>query len=275
MEVIELGSWSDFDAALREVRASLARNQGQTGVSEMIFRGQSDATWALDTTLERFDEFPRSFLEYYRMMRVAHPQVEAHTGRSWPMPEYKFYEEWTKNFDSIYGYPREWPAYDFMAYLRHHGYPSPLLDWSRSPYVAAFYAVRHQGEGRSGRVAVYAYCEDVGHGKTSGSSHPQIVQLGPYVSTHRRHFLQQCQYTVCGSFTPDHGWFYKSHSSVFTQEQREQQDVLWKITFPGAERERVLAHLDDFNLNAHSLFGTEDTLMETVAERYRLGRKRR
>jgi len=28
-----------------------------------------------------------------------------------------------------------------MIHLRHHGIPSPLLDWSRSPYISAFFAL--------------------------------------------------------------------------------------------------------------------------------------
>ena len=43
------------------------------------------------------------------------------------------------------------------------------------------------------------------------------------------------------------------------------QDHLWKLTLPRAQRPRVLSLLNDFNLNAYSLFGSEDTLIETLA----------
>jgi len=48
------------------------------------------------------------------------------------------------------------PAYSYLAHLRHNGFPSPLLDWTQSPYVAAYFAfARPQGE----QVALYVYCE--------------------------------------------------------------------------------------------------------------------
>lgn len=41
----------------------------------------------------------------------------------------------------------------------------------------------------------------------------------------------------------------------------------WKFTIPVTERMRVLAVLDEHNLNAFSLFGSEESLMETLAAR--------
>lgn len=45
------------------------------------------------------------------------------------------------------------------------------------------------------------------------------------------------------------------------------RDRLWKFTLPRTERAKVMPLLNDFNLNAYSLFGSEDSLMSTLAEK--------
>jgi len=197
---------------------------------------------------------------------AVHPQIEAFTGQRWELPTYDKVRKIARDSDAGFGMKVDFPAYDFMAYVRHHGFPSPLLDWSKSPYLAAFFAFRH-AIASTDRVAVFAYREYSGVSKVGSPTAPQIEVRGPYVRTHRRHFLQQCHYTMCYEFH-DGQWRYSWHERVFAAGSAT-QDTLWKFTIPGSERRRVLALLDQYNLNAYSLFNSEDALMEMLAARER------
>jgi hypothetical protein len=46
-----------------------------------------------------------------------------------------------------------------------------------------------------------------------------------------------------------------------------QQGVCWKFDIPAIERCKVLRELDAYNLNASSLFGSEEYMIETLATR--------
>jgi FRG domain len=88
--------------------------------------------------------------------------------------------------------------YEYLVYLRHHGFPSPLLDWSASPYVAAFFAFDSPPK-EAERVAVYTFLQDTIDG-VSSDAHLFIV--GPYLRSDPRHLLQQCRYSICIAVDP-------------------------------------------------------------------------
>jgi hypothetical protein len=262
MEEITLDRWDQFEAQLQALEAKRQTWPGQpaSSSSEYLFRGHSDTSWLLETTLDRFFSKRVSLLQYYRYALIARPRIEAFTGTHWSIPSREEYKEWLDGHEGMTFH--DYKAYDYLAYLRHHGFPSPLLDWTESPYVAAFFAFRHETRGAT-HVAIYAYQEYPRVGKTTSSDRPIIHRLGPYVSSHKRHFLQQSQYTFCTEID-NSVVYYTRHQNVVALNE-PQQDLMWKFLLPVGERRQALTQLNRMNINAFSLFGTEDSLAETIA----------
>lgn len=69
---------------------------------------------------------------------------------------------------------------------------------------------------------------------------------------------------MCGVFHAK--WNFARHGDVFARSDRD-QDLLWRFNIPSSERRKVLRLLDSHNLNAFSLFGSEESLIETLAFR--------
>jgi hypothetical protein len=63
---------------------------------------------------------------------------------------------------------------------------------------------------------------------------------------------------------PDDKYVYCSHEEAFKKNDDE-QDVLTKFIIPRTERPKVLEKLHMMNITAHSLFGSDESLLETLA----------
>lgn len=272
MNEINLNSWQDFEDQLKILadKRRDRRTNKYVNVSPFLYRGHADREWPLSTTLERYlkkylKKNISSFLtfkSYYKIINAAKTQIETFTNQNWPIPIPEEYNEWAGRSDlaSLL----KFPAYEYMIYLRHHGFPSPLLDWTHSPYIAAYFAFNNIPD-HVKQVSIFTLLEYAGEGKSFGGDKPCIQSLGPYVKSHKRHFLQQSEYTICTIFG-ENGWEYSDHERVFSKDNQN-QDVLLKFNIPSTERLKVLKFLDNYNLNSYSLFGTEESLMDTMALR--------
>jgi len=273
MEAVYLPNLNALTTAVQEIRDELSRNTSGEA-PELLFRGQADSTWPLTTTLERTGCESMSFDDYYRLaVTRVRPGVEAFTNVTWDVADYDFaladgFRTDPELFSSL-----KFPSvgfYSYMVYLRHHGFPSPLLDWTWSMHVAAFFAFRTVGTAE--KRSIYVYCERPQGGKGGAVGEPAMRVIGKYVRTHARHFRQQSDYTICAAFDKNSGgWYFHGHGPVFGN--RGRQDYLWKFDLPSTERIPILKSLDEYNLNAFSLFDSQETLLETVWLRERVFEK--
>lgn len=261
MPTNETYTWSEFKAAVAELR------QSAPSTGSYVFRGHGSEDWKLETTLER-SWHPQSVSQYFKLILRIKSEIESLADLKWlSEPHWPSLDKLVRDYEPFALQLGNLPHYEYMTYLRHHGFPTPLLDWSRSPFVAAYFAFARP---LTEHVVIFAYCDRPLGFKTGGNDEPQIVTCGPYVSTHKRHFAQQSQYTICVQHHDGKGWHFKPHSSVFDLEVPE-QDRLYRFRLKREERAAVLRELLDYNLTAFSLLGSQDSLMETISVREELG----
>jgi hypothetical protein len=274
MKTVELGTWSDFEGALRELSREQEDRPKKSGrrLRDPLFRGLGTSDWGLETTLERSYPSERcddtsSLRKYYRKISTAKPAIEAFSGGRWDkVPTFPEFDALVTDnaltwLDMILGSKPE--IYEYLVYLRHHGFPSPLLDWTASPYVAAFFAFDSPPR-EAKHVCVYALLQDL---DPAGSSDAHLFVVGPYMHSHPRHHLQQCRYSICVRMDPaNKDYLFRPQQSGLKHAVGSEGE-LFKITIPAKERVTALKQLDLMNINAFSLFGSEDSLSRTVARR--------
>lgn len=108
---LNLESWADF-SRLSEL------------LSRYIFRGQSDTSWGLTTSLERTQS---------RFVKSLAPSVG---DERWALHEFK------SKFHLYNDHaPGDADQFEWLAIMQHHGCPTRLLDFTWSIYVALHFAI--------------------------------------------------------------------------------------------------------------------------------------
>lgn len=112
-DVIRINSWKEF------------RNIVESGqFDSWAFRGQREAFWVLESTLSRY-------LKTFRIHTEAWKIQEERIIRIFMRKAHQF----LKNI------PEEGNTFEWLALMQLHGAPTRLLDFTWSPYVAAFFAL--------------------------------------------------------------------------------------------------------------------------------------
>jgi hypothetical protein len=228
-----------------------------TSKLEWLFRGHSDSRWPLQSTWHRLIGTDVDFEVYPSIIRTVHDYVRTWTGTSWDLEN---------NADVL----------SFLGYVRHHGFPTPLLDWSRSTYIAAYFAfsgVDTKNCGPSTSVSVFAF--DYQHYKQHWPqeqnpffTEPQVSVLTTRARGNHNQILQQGVYT-CGN-VPDQGEFIGKRSPpAYAMMYR---GYVSEFQIPASDAVVALRDLQLMGIGALSMFRSVEGLCVGLKEQLITGR---
>ncbi len=249
-------TWEKFKEKIADLQGSLQRQHGD----KLVYRGQANSGWKLETTLERYlkeiseNSDPDEFFEfeanrYYEYLNEVIPMLSTLVTKDFKLITAEEFKKLGKRLANL---DPESPCYELLCYLRHLGFPSPLLDWTQSPWIAAFFAFYQAEKGQN--VAIFNYKEEGSRFGTNYQVIPYMVR--PKAHLHSRHINQQSWYTMCVSSV-------SGESPVAFLEYNESN--ITKFVLSGESKEQVLKELLEMNINDYTLFGDEDSLARMLA----------
>ena len=233
-------------------------------VGSYVWRGHRCDHWKLEPTLDRLVREAKT--EHVKSWRFKDEHLEA-------------FKRATRGRRNSY-LPAPTDENEWWALGQHHGLATPLLDWTTSPFVAAFFAFAATGVDQTVHRAIYALHKpsvekmaDIArlslderrakereelkaNGKTPGGmqalflglkAEAEVVFVRPRSDEHQRLVAQGGLFTRSTTLSPIEQW-------VLEHPLGESGIVLLKCLVPDHERARCLQLLNRMNINPSSLF---------------------
>jgi hypothetical protein len=229
---LDINSWDEFRRYVRDLEHY-----------KFIYRGQESNKWRLRTGFHRTE---RSDL--VRFMRV---DVNAlHQNLS----------SLTSHIFSLLN-PIDYAA--FISLAQHHGYPTPLLDWTYSPFISAYFAFKRASKA-SGNVRIFIFNRDnwTADWKQLQKIMPARIHFSLLDATainNVRMIPQQALASVTNA---------EDIESYISSKGRPDRNYLQVIDLPAEQRTEVLRELSMMGINGGSLFPGLDGACSQLRDRF-------
>ena len=226
----DLKSWKYFDDFIAREMLDF---------TNYIWRGQRNEDWPLESSLDRH----LKGIEPRLRGSVATKHLEA----------FKYAARGRRGIN-----PPSLPqSNDWWALGQHHGLATPLLDWTTSPFAAAYFAFIGAGANQTPGRALYALDRETVEEKSAElkqahgekKSRPPIVEfVRPMSDDNPRLVSQGGLFTRAPTAVTIEEWVRKHFPTV------TDNYILIKVTIPDSDRIDCLRCLNRMNINHLTLF---------------------
>lgn len=211
-----LDDWDEFHSLV--VEKMIHRNY--------VFRGQRNSTWKLEPTLNRIFK-SQSEAEFKKTKRIQLDNFKKSIrGRT------KFYNDIIKDENEIW------------ALGQHNFLNTPLLDFTESPYVAAYFAF-HEYENDSEYRVIYAVSQ-----KNITDNHKDDFELFTPISDFNNRLISQSGLFVKYNTKDD----LENLVKIKYLKNKDGKIKIFKIKIKNNQREKCLISLNRMNINHNTLF---------------------
>lgn len=250
---VRVNDFTDLNSVVENLK-----NRAHFSINDitMIFRGQADSSWTLESTLLR------SLIEPDKLKIEEVIDLESKALENFQRRAHLFHEtSLISDEDTLL---------DWWTLMQHYGSPTRFLDWTISPYVALYFAVSKEFESDG---AIWFFCvrdliekmaqlygekctppkEDYEKIARDPNAQP-IMHIFARDKLTDRMINQQGVFTFCHNVLEDHAY---SVGNVLS-ESEDNGNGLWKVVIPKKHKIQFLSKLHAMNITGASLFPGAD-----------------